>query len=215
MRQSFWIVLAGLGLLLNAATPVGAQVTTQATFPPLGNDTLGPQFLITFNANGSITTSNGPGFSQGPYDGSDDTYFGVINNGTTSLSSFNLMATGPPSDIFHFDLDGVVNPGFLGGTTGPAAPGNPNDPTGYGGPGVTFSNYSGPLFNSGTVNFTPALPPGGSAYFALEEAVSLNQIVVNPPSGVPEPSSFVLAALGLGATLVYVRRRRVTVNPVV
>ena len=75
-------------------------------FPDFGNNGLGPEFLITFNADGSIMTGLNPVYTTapGPYDGSDDTYFGVINNSHSAISSFHLSSS---LDIGGFDGDGI------------------------------------------------------------------------------------------------------------
>jgi hypothetical protein len=64
----------------------------------------------------------------------------------------------PDRPLFAFDGDGLCT--FLPPCFGP---------TGYEGPGVTFSDFSSAL--SGTVNFTTGIPPTGKAYFALEGAI--------------------------------------------
>ncbi len=53
--------------------------------------------------------------------------------------------------------------------------------TGYEGPGVWFSSLS-PTNNSGVVNFSPALAPGASAYFALESPPTGKTITVGSPT---------------------------------
>src|SRR5205814_10121775 len=68
--------------------------------------------------------------------------------------------------IFALDGDGLCN--------NVGAPiGCPFGPSGYEGPGVSFTPSS--IF-SGVASFTPAIPPGGSAYFSLEESISWGQL---------------------------------------
>ncbi len=47
--------------------------------------------------------------------------------------------------------------------------------TGYEGPGTSFKNISSNT-QTGTLVFSPALQPGGSAYFGLEEALTSGQL---------------------------------------
>jgi hypothetical protein len=54
------------------------------------------------------------------------------------------------------------------GYTEPGAPGNGFPQNGYEGPTSWFSNVSTDT-SSGVVHFSPAIPPGGSTYFSLEE----------------------------------------------
>ncbi len=53
--------------------------------------------------------------------------------------------------------------------------------TGYEGPTSWFSSIA-PTFNSGTVNFSPALAPGASTYFSLESPPTGKTITVGTPS---------------------------------
>ncbi len=160
-------------------------------FPAYGADTAGPTILITFGPGGSEIITNAS--SQGPYDGSDDTYVGVINNSGATITSFNLSSTSEP--IFAFEGDGIDTYGAV------ENPGNP-DTTGYGGPNAFFTNISSDLM-SGTVNFTGGIANGGSDYFSLEEALTASSI----GGGVPEPASWALMLLGFGGIGFAVRRR--------
>lgn len=147
--------------------------------PPVGSDT-GCAQLIVVNANGTTTVLVDP--AQGPYEGVDDSLIGVQNNSGHSLSKLNL---GSPSgaDIMGFDGDGICTPSqWPAATTQTTPPGCPNPAlgigfglTGYEGPGTYFSNISSNQ-ETGTINFNPALRFGGSAYFALEEALTAGQL---------------------------------------
>jgi PEP-CTERM motif len=189
--------------ILFASVAVGAislgGAAVAATFPAAGTNTLGPEFLITFAANGSISTALNPVYSHdpGPYDGNDDTYIGVINNSSHTISSIALTSTN--QQIAGFDGDGVD--GYIG------IPNNSHDPTGYGGNNAFFTNISSNLMSL-TVNFiTPIATGGGSSYFSLEEPVSLNSIVV----GAPEPSTWAMMLLGFaGLGFAALRRNRKT-----
>jgi hypothetical protein len=169
-----------------------------AAFPGFGNNPSGPEFLITFNADGSIATTLNPVYSTapGPYDGSDDTYFGVINNSNSAISSFHLASA--TQNIGGFDNDGIDAASYLN------IPNNPSDPSGYGGPNAFYTNNTG---LSLTVNFiTPIAANGGTDIFSLEEPISLNAPPVVTP-GTPEASTWVMMLAGF-AGMGYVAYRR-------
>jgi autotransporter-associated beta strand protein len=112
--------------------------------------------IITITNSGSTISFTG----QGPYDGSDDTMVGVVNNSSQPIYALGLKST---TNIFGFDSDGITTYG---------APGNAKDATGYGGPNAYFTNSSG-NGNSGVVNFVNALKAaGGTTYFSLENALT-------------------------------------------
>ncbi len=163
----------------------------------------GCQFLITVS-NGGETVVPDP--NQGPYEGSDDSLIGLVNNSSSPI--YELPLSVPNSDLFGFDGDGLCDPGSTpfpsgcapssqspagqvcdgGGDegcafptpTGTNAPPPGYVPTGYEGPTSWFSNIS-PDTSSGVVNFSPPLQPGQSTYFSLEE----------PPTG---------SSIGVGGT---------------
>ncbi|HEY3478072.1 MAG TPA: hypothetical protein VGL02_04150, partial [Streptomyces sp.] len=87
--------------------------------------------------------------SQGPYDGSDDTLIGVVNSSTQRVDSFALSSG---TDIFGFDGDGICS-GFT-----PAPPDCPFGPTGYEGPGTSFTGINS-AGTGGTVNFSGGIAP--------------------------------------------------------
>ena len=171
--------------MLLAGVAIGAFAVSGsafAAFQGFDQNPLGPEFLITFSNNGVSTTLN-PVYSTdpGPYDGVEDTYFGVINNSSRTISSFALSST---LDIGGFDGDGIDEANYLN------IPHNSMDPSGYGGPNAFFTNNLG---TSLVVNFiTPIAASGGTDVFSLEEAVSLNSVVI----GTPEPSTWAMMLLG-------------------
>lgn len=145
-------------------SPVTAQVSSPQ-FPAIGLDT-GPAITLLINGDGTLTMNADP--SQPPYDGIEDTYFGIINNSQRTVNSIRLQS---PNPIFSFDGDGLCtafpSPGCFG-------------PTGYEGPGVSFDSIS-PDRTSGNVSFGGGLAPGASSYFSLELAIST---ICPPISGV-------------------------------
>lgn len=156
-----------------------------AAFPGFGANPNGPEFLITFTDSG-VTTGLNPAYSTdpGPYDRSDDTYFGVINNSSRTISQFNLSSNSLP--IGGFDGDGIDTSLYLD------IPNNPSDNSGYGGPNAFYTNISANK-QALTVNFIDAIAAnGGTDIFSLEEKVSLNNIIV----GTPEPATWAMMLAG-------------------
>jgi hypothetical protein len=181
--------MTGLVAFAFAAALIAAPSATAAPLfpqcPPVGaND--GCAILIVVDANGNVSVQQDPNPpNNGPYDGADDTLVGLQNNATFAVASINLSSTTLP--IFGFDGDGLC-------TVTPGPPGCPSGgfgPTGYEGPNNTFSSISTDEM-SGTVNFTNAIAPGGSAYFGLEDALTAADIIpgtvtsANPPATVAQ-----------------------------
>ena len=192
------LLFAGVAL---GAISMSASANAQLFGGGFGSNTLGPEFVITFAANGSITTTLNSVYPSasfpdpGPYDGSDDTYFGVINNTSHVITSFGLSSS--TQDIGGFDGDGIDIYG---------APSNPIDLAGcgtgistsscnYGGADAFFTNNNSP-YMSLTVNFIGGIAAnGGTGYFSLEEPVSLSAPPVITP-GAPEASTWAMMLLG-------------------
>lgn len=178
MSKSLLLASASLGLIL-AAAPAMADwnLTTAAGLNPSG-----PEYLITFAANGSISTALNPIYTTdpGPYDGSDDTYFGVINNTSSAITFFNLSSS---NDIGGFDGDGVSTYANFSPTG--------VDTTGYGAHDAFYTNNTG---FSLTVNFGGGgISAGGTDVFSLEEPASL----VGPPIiSTPEPATWAMMLIG-------------------
>ena len=165
-----------------------------AQCPPVGADTACGVVVTILD----IGTGKAPCISncvvisnnQGPYDGIDDTLVGIVNSSKIPIASVVLTSGVGGSDIFGFDGDGICG---ISPNTGlpyvPAPPACPYGPTGYEGPGVSFSNISADQ-TTGTVTFTPPIAPGGTAYFSLENSLTaatactsiIDNALTSPPS---------------------------------
>jgi hypothetical protein len=139
---------------LGAAVLIGGTFfagAASAQCPPVNDDT-GCGFVITVTDKGATVMPTG----QGPYDGSDDTLIGVVNNSRFPVFSLDLSSG---SVIFGFDGDGIDTFGI---------PSNAKDGTGYGGPNAYYTNINAAQ-TSGRINFITPIPTGGgSSYFSLE-----------------------------------------------
>ncbi|HEX6699542.1 MAG TPA: RHS repeat-associated core domain-containing protein [Gaiellaceae bacterium] len=145
--------------------------------PAVGNDT-SCGVLVTVTDSGTQVQSDP---SQGPFDGVEDTLIGVQNNSSSTIGSLVLSAN---TDLFGFDGDGLCSGVNSGGRTPFAPPpaGCPFGPTGYEGPGTSFSNIN-PSATGGVVNFNPGIAPGGSGYFTLEESLTGATVFTGGPGG--------------------------------
>ena len=127
----------------------------------------GCTILITFNADGSITTTF-PNPAPSYDNGHDDNMIGVVNNTSKTITAVQLSASVP---IFGLEDDGVCAspPGWAFSALGP----NPNcaiatDPHRYGPAGINYTIFNP---NSGIVNFgNGGIAPNGNAFFSLEGA---------------------------------------------
>jgi PEP-CTERM motif len=187
--------------------------------PPTGVNT-GCQFLITIGPGGTANVAMDPNPPNNqPYDASEDALVGLVNNSNMTIASLPLSSSvSANGGIFAFDGDGPCtqtphaascppNNAFPGDTS---SNGFPGDPTGYGGPGVTFSGIAG-NHQSGTVNFTGGVRPGGTVWFGLEDAISsASQIIPGTPGGtvVPEPASMACFSFGMSLLGLLAWRRK-------
>ncbi len=188
-----------LGIAVASVAALLAGSAGAATFSGFGNDTNGPEFVITVTDTTTTVALQTP--DQGPYDGSEDTYIGVVNNSSKAVTSLNLSSA---NDIFGFDGDGIDTFGATGNTT---------DTTGYGGPLGVFSNIaSSGGVETGTISFLGGVAPGSSTFFSLEDTLtSANSITVTNGGGVPEPATWAMMLagfFGLGAVLRTRRREQ-------
>jgi len=177
-------IIAGLLAWLCVAAGTAAASSPTPPFgqcPAVGADT-SCALLIHIEASGNVGVLGDP--AQGPFDGIEDTLIGVQNDSGASIASIPISAT-TEKDLFGFDGDGLCSFGLTG---------CPFGETGYEGPGTSFTSVSAGL-TSGTVNFSPAIPPGGHAYFSLEEALATVPPFDLEP-GPPVPAGIRYIALG-------------------
>ena len=200
---------------LDGLSTVASCLRLFSQCPPVGAD-FGCQFLITVSNSGNTVQSDP---NQGPYENAEDSLIGVVNTSSKPISHIPLSVPGSDLFNFEGDgicnpgvgpaAPGCVDPG--GGTCGaggtsficsfPKPPGQPagytepgaptgNTQNGYEGPTTWYSNVSATDTSKGVVNFSPALQPGQSTYFSLEEPPTSTTIGVgsSPTGGSGVPS---------------------------
>jgi hypothetical protein len=156
----------GWGLAVAPAVPADAASAPTPPFtecPAIG-DSPSCEILLVVNADNTVSVEGDP--SVGPFDGSDDTLVGIINNSSKTVKA--VTVSGPGSDLSGFDGDGICS-GDYGSWNGSA--GCPYGPTGYEGPGTSFVTDPS-LPDSAEVDFTGGLAPAGTVYFSLEGALT-------------------------------------------
>jgi hypothetical protein len=196
-----------------------AVMASGATFtqcPPVGFDPMGCELLITVT---SATSGAATGWTVAtsttdtlPFDDTEDTLIGIVNNTSSPLLSISFTASVGGDGVFDFDGDGACDTGaYIPAPPSAACPvsGNP-DSTTYGHAGytgnvaVTFSGISGSIDQTGTVNFGGnGIAAGGSDWFDLEGPITAQVLI-----GTPEPGSWALMGSGLAGLAMLVRRRR-------
>jgi hypothetical protein len=194
-------VAISLGFLVSSCSPEMGEDTSSRSYsvtdahicPPVGIDT-DCGTILTINDRSPIAiTFTG----QGPYDDVEDTLIGVINNSRSPIQTLGLSSA---ADICGFDGDGISSARF-------GIPGNSHDPTGYGGPNAFFTNINATK-TACTVNFITPIPPGGTAFFSLEESIStaiscqqiVNNSVTHASTGTTMTAVFKPQVAGMGTT---------------
>jgi Domain of unknown function DUF11 len=169
-RRTFCIlasaVAVGASLAAASAVPAGAATTPTPPFtecPAIGSSP-SCEILLVVNADNTVSVLGDP--SVGPYDGSDDTLVGIINDSTAAVKA--VTVSGPGSALSGFDGDGICS-GDYGTWTGSS--GCPYGPAGYEGPGTSFVTDPS-LPDSAEVDVAGGLAPGKTAYFSLEGALT-------------------------------------------
>ena len=187
------VMQAGL-VTASAMSLLSTPALAASPCPAIGADS-GCAVVITQSISGVFSLAD---TGQGPYDGSDDTLVGVVNNSAAALTTISLTG----SNIFGFDGDGENI--YTGVSYGP---------TGYEGPNTSFTITD---VNNGFVNFLNGgiAANGGTAWFTLEENLSgangsTPPIVIG--GAVPEPATWAMMLVGLGA-VGYALRQRATVR---
>ena len=192
MRTSKYLTRPGL-MLAAGVIATAAGVTGAAAWPSIGADTLGPQYIITIDSSGNASIGAGPGSAQGPYDGIEDVYVGVVNNFSGPVTALTLHGTDTSNGgSFAFDGDGI------GAYTGVGTNATDTSSGKYGGPNAYFTNItcSGGLCNDGVVNFIGGIQ-GNEALdiFSLEGGIDVANFQVRVGS-VPLPSTWAMMLAG-------------------
>ena len=102
----------GWGLAVAPAVPADAASAPTPPFtecPAIG-DSPSCEILLVVNADNTVSVEGDP--SVGPFDGSDDTLVGIINNSSKTVKA--VTVSGPGSDLSGFDGDGIcrLSPAF-------------------------------------------------------------------------------------------------------
>lgn len=122
------------------------------------------------NSAAPITSVNitGPITFEFDGDGICDNASGAVPKGCQAPSGSTACGPDPGPCSFAPPAGEPPNYTDFGALNGTPAWSNGDIQNGYEGPTSWFSNIGPSPNNSGTVNFSPAIPPGGSTYFSLE-----------------------------------------------
>jgi hypothetical protein len=188
----FLIDVTSGGTTILQDTNQGPYESSEDALIGIKNDSSSPISSIPISVPGSDVF----GFEQ---DGLCDPGFGPVPTDCQQLTldSGGTPAAGTPCDPTAGACATPQPPGQTAPDAG-AYPGTTRN--GYEGPGTFYTNVATDA-SSGTVNFSPAVPPGGSTYFSLEEPPSANAINVGstpigagltaPPTVTATSASFV------------------------
>ncbi len=207
LQKLVFLTLAGGALALAGTICPAGSGSNPFLYSP-DNAATGCNAVVTVAANGSLTVSVK---DTTPYEESEDSLIGVVNNQTTPLTSITLSGSG----IFGFDGDGICTFTFVGSSYCTSSQTAGTDPGDYQGPTSTFTNYS--TSNTGTVNFSPAVAAnGGTTYFSLEGIPSSitggssggGSTPTPTASATPAPSSLLLTLTALAGLGIFALTRR-------
>lgn len=182
--------------------------------PAVGATATGCGALITItddglNDGGLLFNVTEPG-NGNPYDGTEDTLVGVVNNSASqTVSAISLSSS---LAIFGLDNDGMClstfyGQGAIGTNSCSASDAAGTDPGDYSGDAVSFSITD---TQDGIVTFIGGLAPGATQFFSLEENIAggvQDGGSFSAGSASPEPGTIALLGIGLG--LVLFGRRRI------
>jgi hypothetical protein len=167
--------VALLGVMAGTASAAG-PVTAPFTECPKVGAAPSCDILLVVNPDQSISVLGDS--SAGPYDGSDDTLIGIVNNSSAAITA--VTVSGPTSDLAGFDGDGICTYA-TGGSSGSGFTGDSyctsqqvagNDPGDYAGPGTSFT-LDPNSHDDVEVDFAGnGLAAGNSTYFSLEGALT-------------------------------------------
>jgi lysophospholipase L1-like esterase len=174
---------AAVAALMLAIVPGSAGAASAPTPPFTQCPAIGaaPSCDILLVVNPDQTISVVGDSSVGPYDGSDDTLVGIVNNSGSAISA--ITVSGPGSGLAGFDGDGICTYA-TGGTTGGSGAGYTGDsycdaqqlagtdPEDYSGPDNSFTLDPNSA-DDVEVDFTAkGLAAGASSFFSLEGALT-------------------------------------------
>uniref|UniRef100_Q024G6 Conserved repeat domain n=1 Tax=Solibacter usitatus (strain Ellin6076) TaxID=234267 RepID=Q024G6_SOLUE len=149
---------------------VSGNAAYQALVATLGTCNLS---IVVTNSSTTSTIAN-----TAPFDGTEDQLIGVTNNSTGTITSIVVSNPAASPAIFALDNDGIcLFQPFISNSQpcNSAAPGAQN----YAGSASSYTGINAAQ-NTGTINFSPGIPPGGTAYFSLEGPASPNVTLLFP-----------------------------------
>ena len=205
MSKSFNFAALAVGAATLAIASTSARA---AVFPAIGNSSAPWDVINVDNsgAGGSLAVAFTGVGDHTAYEGSDDVYYGIVNNSTSTINNITLTGT----LAFAFEVDGIGAGPWTGvscTTLTPCTTPGPSDNTsGYGGPIGFFGNINA-AFDTGTVFFAGELAPGASTVFALELPAGL-LAVTGVNNATPLPAALPMFAGGLGVVGLLARRRK-------
>lgn len=164
-----------LGVMAGTASASGSVTPPFTECPGIG---AAPscEILLVVNPDQTISVLGDP--SVGPYDGSDDTLVGILNNSSSAIAAVTVSGTG--SGLAGFDGDGICtystggtnSSGFAGDSYCTSQQLDGTDPGDYAGPGTSFTLDPNSQ-DDVEVDFADnGLAAGGSTYFSLEGALT-------------------------------------------
>jgi len=173
-------VIAALALVITSANANAASTPTPPfTECPAVGAAPSCDILLVVNSDQTITVTGNS--SIGPYDGSDDTLVGIVNNSSSAISA--ITVSGPGSGLAGFDGDGICTyatggtvggsgPGFVGDSYCDAQQLAGTDPEDYSGPDNSFTLDPNSQ-DDVEVDFNgKGLTAGATSYFSLEGALT-------------------------------------------